>query len=162
MSLYKRGNTWWIGFTAPSGERVRCSAGTANKTQAQELHDKLKTEAWRVQKLGEKPTYTWDDAGAKFLLETAHKADHEQDRKKLRWLQQYLRGVPLREAGRELIAKIGEVKAKEASPQTANRYLALIRTILRRAADEWEWIEHAPKVRLYPEPKRRIRWLTPD
>ncbi len=44
---------------------------------------------------------------------------------------------------------------------TKNRYLALIRAILNKAADEWLWLEKAPKVSLYREPKRRIRWLTP-
>ena len=162
MSLYKRGNTWWIRFTTPAGERIRCSASTADKAQAQECHDKLKVEAWRVQKLGEKPKYLWDDAGAKYLTETTHKRTHEEDRRKLRWLQQFVRGKPLNEISRVLIQEIGEIKAKESSPQTANRYLALIRAILRKAAYEWEWTEHVPKVRLYREPKRRVRWLTPE
>ncbi|HKJ95403.1 MAG TPA: site-specific integrase, partial [Gammaproteobacteria bacterium] len=47
-------------------------------------------------------------------------------------------------------------------PSTANRYLALVRAILRRAASEWGWIESAPRVRLYVERSRRIRWLTPE
>ncbi len=34
-----------------------------------------------------------------------------------------------------------------------------MRAILRKAANEWEWIERAPAVRMLPEPKRRIRWL---
>lgn len=32
--------------------------------------------------------------------------------------------------------------------------------ILRKAAYEWEWLEKAPRVRMLPEPKRRVRWLT--
>lgn len=51
-------------------------------------------------------------------------------------------------------------KEKESSPARANRYLALIRAILRRAAREWEWIDGAPAIKLYPEPKRRVRWIT--
>lgn len=162
MPLYKRGKTWWIDFTTPAGERVRCSAETADRAQAQELHDKLKAEAWRVHKLGEKPSYLWDDAGYKYLLETQHKATHEEDRAKLRWLQQFLRGKELAEVNRELIATIAEVKAREASLATANRFLALIRSILRKAAFEWEWIDKPPKIRLFKEAKRRIRWLSPD
>lgn len=46
------------------------------------------------------------------------------------------------------------------SGATANRFLALIRAILRKACYEWEWIEKAPKVRLYKEAKRRVRWIT--
>lgn len=48
------------------------------------------------------------------------------------------------------------------SPATINRYLALIRAILRRCEREWLWIEKAPFVRLLPEPNRRVRWITPD
>ncbi|MBZ0125149.1 MAG: site-specific integrase [Rhodocyclaceae bacterium] len=162
MSLYKRRKTWYVDFTTPAGERIRCSADTADKAQAQEYHDKLKAEAWRVHKLGEKPSYTWDEAGYKFLIETQHKATHEEDKAKLRWLQSFLRGKMLAEIDRELIARIAETKARESSTSTANRFLALIRAILRKAAFEWEWIDKAPRIRLYKEAKRRIRWLTPE
>lgn len=40
--------------------------------------------------------------------------------------------------------------------------LVRVRAILRRAQDDWAWIDHAPKVRLYREPKWRIRFLTRD
>lgn len=162
MSLIKRGSTWWIDFTTPSGERIRRSSGTGNKGEAQEFHDRLKAESWRVQKLGDKPKYTWDDAGSKWLLETDHKRTHREDAKKLLWLQQFLRGRVLAEISRDDVAAIGEHKRKESSGATANRYLALIRAILRKAALEWEWIDKAPKVRLYKEAKRRVRWITPE
>ncbi len=162
MSLYKRGSTWWIDFTTASGERIRRSAFTEDRAQAQELHDRLKVEAWRVHQLGEKPERTWDEAAHKWLLETEHKASHLQDVSQVAWLQQFFRGKFLRELTREAIAAVGEVKRKEASPSTANRYLAMIRAILRRAALDWEWIDKAPLIRLYREPKRRVRWLTPE
>ena len=162
MPLYKRGNTWWITFTTPAGERIRCSAGTADKTQAQEYHDKLKAESWRVQCLGVKPKNTWDEAACKFLLESQYKATHKEDKEKLRWLQQFLRNKLLNEIDRKLIDYIAHIKAKEASTTTANRYLALVRTILRKACHDWELIDKIPKIRLFPEPKRRIRWLTPE
>jgi len=162
MSLKKRGNTWFIDFVTPSGKRIRCSAGTTDKTQARELHDKLKAESWRVDKLGEKPAYTWDDAVTKFLLETQHKATHQDDINRLRWVHQFLRGKILREIDRDLIGRIGEIKAKQASPATANRILAVIRSIMRKAMLDWEWLDKVPRIRLYKEAKRRIRWLTPE
>ena len=162
MSLFRRGSTWWIDFTTPSGERVRRSSGTSSKTEAQEYHDRLKAESWRIQKLGEKPKYSWDDAGHKWLLETTHKRTHQEDARKLLWLQQFLRGKVLSDISRDLIWEIGEYKRKESSGATANRYLALIRSILRKAENEWEWIPKAPKVRLYQETKRRVRWITPE
>lgn len=51
MSLTKRGRTWWISYTTPSGQRIRCSARTEDKKAAQELHDKLKAESWRIEQL---------------------------------------------------------------------------------------------------------------
>lgn len=151
MSLIKRGSTWWIDFASPSGERIRRSAGTSNKGQAQEFHDKLKMEAWRVHQLGNKPRYTWDEAGHKWLIETDHKRTHREDAKKLVWLQQFLRGRVLSEISRDEISAIAERKKEESSGPTANRYLALIRAILRKATLEWEWIDRAPKIRMYKE-----------
>ena len=50
MTLYKRKDSayWWIKLPAIKGELkpFYCSTGTANKRQAQKLHDKLKTERW--------------------------------------------------------------------------------------------------------------------
>ncbi len=162
MSLYKRGSTWWIDFATPSGERVRRSAETSSKAEARELHDRLKAESWRVQKLGEKPKYTWDEAGYKWLNETEHKRTHREDMKKLAWLQPFLRGRIVAEIARDEIIAIGARKRAESSGPTANRYLALIRAILRKACFEWEWIDKAPQVKLYQEPKRRVRWITPE
>ena len=104
MSLCKRGKTWWISFTTPSGERVRCSAATEDKTQAQEFHDKLKAESWRVVKLGDKPKRTWDEAAYKWLMETQDKKTHHDDVAKINWLQQFFRGKYLDELTRDVIA----------------------------------------------------------
>lgn len=43
---------------------------------------------------------------------------------------------------------------------TVNRMLALLRSILRRAVLEWEWLASVPRVRLLREPVRRVRYLT--
>jgi integrase len=162
MSLYKRGSTWWIDFATPSGERVRRSADTGNKAEAKELHDRLKAESWRIESLGERPKYTWDDAGYKWLMETEHKRSHRDDMSKMVWLQQYLRGVVLADITRDQLIALGERKRAEASGPTANRYLALVRSVLRKACLEWEWIDKVPKVKMYKEAKRRVRWITPE
>lgn len=43
---------------------------------------------------------------------------------------------------------------------TVNRMLALLRSVLRRACNDWEWLSVAPKVRLLREPVRRVRFFT--
>ncbi|MGH9433893.1 MAG: tyrosine-type recombinase/integrase [Terriglobia bacterium] len=160
MSLYKRGEHWWVRFTSPRGQRIRRPTGTADRQAAQEYHDRLKAEIWRVEQLGERPQYTWNEAALKWLKETPHKATHEQDRSVLRWLDPYLGGKLLSEINRELLLQISEVKVKEASEATANRHLGLIRAILRKARDEWEWLERIPKIHLYTLKNKRVRWIT--
>jgi integrase len=114
-----------------------------------------------VAKLGEKPKYTWDDAAYRWLMETQHKKTHLEDVSKIGWLQQFFRGKYLNELTRDDIAKVAEVKSKATSPATANRLLAVVRAILRKAALDWEWIEKPPVVKLYRLSKRRVRYLTP-
>ncbi|MES2902323.1 MAG: site-specific integrase [Pseudomonadota bacterium] len=149
-------------FTTPSGELIRCSTKTADKTEAQHAHDLMKAESWRQDVIGEKPKYTWDDAAYKWLIETQHKKSHKDDVAKIRWLQDHFRGKLLTELTRDCIIAVAQKKRTEAADATVNRYLALIRAILRRARDEWEWIERAPKVKMYKEVRRRVRWITPD
>ncbi|MER2529943.1 MAG: site-specific integrase [Candidatus Competibacter denitrificans] len=151
---------WWVQFTGPSGERVHQSTKTSDKRSAQEWHDSLRDRLWRESRMGDKPKKLWNDAVVQWLTETTHKATHEEDIAKLRWLDQFWRGWPLERITRAEVQRIGAIKAKEASPATANRYLALIRSILTRAHKVWEWLDRAPAVTLYPEPKRRVRWLT--
>jgi integrase len=112
--------------------------------------------------LGEKPRRTWDEAALRWLEETAHKRSHLYDVVRLKWLQQFLRMKPLAEITRDFVMQVAETKKRESSPSNANRYIALIRAILRRAEREWEWLDKAPALRLYPEPKRRVRWITPE
>src|SRR5262249_27460110 len=147
-----------------TGERIRRSAETEDRAKALELHDRLRAQAWRQVKLGERPKRVWQDAVVKYLRETEHKATHDEDRAKLRWLDKFLAGKELTNINRELIDRITEAKRDEngCTNATVNRYLALIRTILRRCHRDWEWIDRAPAVRLLREPTRRIRFLTRD
>ena len=162
MALYKRGPVYWASFTAPDGKRIRCTTGTGDRQKAQEFFDKLKHESWRVSRMGEKPRRTWDEAALLWLTEKADKKSIESDKVILRFLTPILRGKYLDEITRADIVQIGEERKRATSPSRANRYLALLRAILNRAVKIWEWIDKAPAVTLYKEPKRRIRYLTPD
>lgn len=162
MSLYKRGSTWWIDFTTSSGGRVRQSAETNCKAQAQQLHVRLKAQAWGREHLRERSARWWADATQRWLEEATHKRTRQEDQLKLTWLAQFLDGQPLGAITREQVAAIGDCKRSEASAATANRYLALVRAILRKACFDWGWIDKVPKVRLYREAGRRVRWLTPQ
>jgi len=161
MSLCKRGSVWWIDVIAPNGERVRRSTGTEQKALAQEYHDRLKAELWRVAKLGERPRRTWNDAAVRWLKEAAHKATLETDKIHLRWLDPYLGGKLLDAINRALIDRITDERvAQGVTNATVNRTLEVLRAILRKCVNEWEWLDRAPAIRMLREPTRRIRFLT--
>ncbi|MFC1536998.1 tyrosine-type recombinase/integrase [Pseudomonadota bacterium] len=163
MSLYKRESTWWVDIISPTGERVRRSTGTDKKSLAKEFHDKLKTDLWRISKLGEKPRRLWNEAVVLWLKEQSHKATIEEDKSKLRWLDQFLGGKHLDTIDRELINKITEAKLGQGvTNATVNRTLEVLRAILRKCVNEWEWLDRAPQVRMLKEPKRRIRFLSQE
>ena len=159
--LYKRGTTWWVQFDTPTG-RVRKSARTEIRKEAQEYHDTLRAEIWRQGTLKERPLYRWDEAVLRWLDEKAHKASIDDDRNHLGWLTRYLKGRKLVEIDRATVDGLTK-KRKEggASNATVNRTLAALRSLLR-AAMGWDWLDKAPVIKLLPEQKRRIRWLTQD
>lgn len=158
MPIYQRGKVWYIDLTTPSGKRTKFSARTTDRQQAQELHDRLKSESWRESKLGDRRTYHWEEAALRWLKEQAHKASLHDDAAKIKAFTKYFKGKPLTDINRTWVGEIVESLAKK--PGTRNRYVALIRAILRKAEREWEWIERAPAFRTYREPQRRISWVT--
>ncbi|HEU0187471.1 MAG TPA: site-specific integrase [Gallionellaceae bacterium] len=175
MPLFRRKNstTWWIDITI-NGERIQRSAGTDNKQQAQEFHDRLKTELWEQKRLGVKPRRTWKEAVVRYAEEKAGKATLNTDMSHLRWLDRYLSDKRLDEINKDLIAEITKARKLPYSiprskgpdriinpkPATINRTLEIIRCVLRLARDEWEWIDHIPSVKLLKEPTRRVSWIT--
>ncbi len=161
MSLFKRkdSSSWWVKIII-DGRKVQRSTGTDDKIKAQEFHDRLKAQRWEQQRLGVKPERSWKDAVVRWLSETSEKATHDEDRRKLVWLHTHLGDKMLNEITLDVIDGIKAAKLKEATKATTNRYLALVRSILIRARDEWEWIDKAPKVRLFKETASRERSLT--
>lgn len=166
MGLYRRKDSpcWWVKLPPIRGETkpLQRSTGTANHRDAQQVEARLKRERWEQDRLGVKPRRLWDEAVERWLLETQHKATYKDQASRLRWLDQHLGGRQLDEINRALIDRVRFAREAIASAATTNQYLKLIRAILHRARDEWEWIDKVPKVRMAPEPEGRVRSLTPQ
>lgn len=142
------------------GRTIQRSTGTEDKVKAQELHDRMKAELWEEHRLGRKPSRPWTQAAGRWIEETSDKATHKEDLMKLKWLHPFLGHLKLEQITVAVIDQIKEAKLKEASRSTTNRYLALVRAILLRAHNEWEWLDRVPKIRLYKETAVRERSLT--
>jgi hypothetical protein len=125
------------------------TVGTADKVAAQEYHDRLKASLWEQERLGTRPRYSWQQAVLRWIEETSEKATHKEDVQKLKWLHPFLGELMLDEISLEVIGQIKAEKLKEASKATTNRYLAVIRSVLIRARDEWEWVEKVSKIKLF-------------
>ncbi|HHW4683484.1 MAG TPA: tyrosine-type recombinase/integrase [Xylella sp.] len=105
---------------------------------------------------------TWADAAVRWLSEKVHKTTLHEDAAKLRWLAPHLNAVLLVHVDSDLVLRVAALKASQSTLTTANRYLALMRSILRRACDLWHWIVSSPCIPLFPERVKRVRWLTPQ
>ena len=135
MSLYRRKDSpfWWVKLPQIRGESrpLQQSTGTADKRQARQVHDRLAAARWEQDRLGVKPRHTWEEAVVRWLWKRSTRP-RTQMTAKLRWLDRYLGGLHLDEIDRTLIDRIKFDREKIASAGTTNRYLALIRSILRR------------------------------
>ena len=157
MRIYKRDGIYYADYKI-DGKRVRKSTQTSNKAEAQQFLVRHYTEDKRK---SESIDRSWQEAAVRWLKETSYKKSHKDDIIRLRWFDNFLGNKLLKEINRDLIDEMTEARlADGVCNTTVNRYLELIRAILRRCRDDWEWIGHIPKVRMLPTAKRRVRWLT--
>ena len=164
MPIYQRGKnkTWWIDFTNSNGERIRQSSGTQVKQEAQELHDKLKADSWRVGVLGAKPHYTWQQAVLKYLSERMNQKSIRTTKEVLRYLDFHLGGKNLDEIDKLLVDSIRQHKQSTGvTVGTINRTLTILRAVLN-SAKEWGWLDNVPVVKLISDVPNRVRWLTQE
>src|SRR3990167_10351265 len=141
MALYKRKNLYWISIRH-NGQRIQRTTGTSDKIAAQQLHDKIKAELWKQSSLGEKPKKMWKEAAVRWVKESSHKKSLCDDKAHIRWLHSHFETKYLHEIDRNLIEKVADVKEQTGVRNaTINRMLALIRSILNKSVNEWEWLD---------------------
>lgn len=188
MSIFRRGSVWYADFTAPDGKRIKQSLGTEDKRQAQELHDRLKAEQWRIERLGDFPDVTFDDACLRWLEEKAHKKSLDADKGRIGFWLIHFQGVLLKsiseakiyaavskmtnrkhrdnwESKTSSLRRRGEVVEPFVevlvSISTKAKHLALMKAIMRAAERDWKWIERGPVIKVPQERGKRVRWLEP-
>ncbi|MHA3500969.1 site-specific integrase [Yersinia enterocolitica] len=186
--MFRRGSIWYADFTAPDGKRIKQSLGTEDKRQAQELHDRLKSEQWRIERLGDFPDVTFDDACLRWLEEKAHKKSLDADKGRIGFWLIHFQGVLLKsiseakiyaavskmtnrkhrdnwESKASSLRKRGDVVEPfvevPVSISTKAKHLALMKAIMRAAERDWKWIERGPVIKVPQERGKRVRWLEP-
>lgn len=188
MALFRRSNIWYCDYLAPDGKRLRKSLKTPDRKLAEELHDKLKYESWRVTNLGEIPKVRFEKACMRWLDEKAGKKTLADDRTRIDFWCEHFSGRTLDEITEDKIyTAIGKMvnrrheinvrnraktmksanslppayNARQVAPATKNTHLAFLKALLRKACFEWRWLVKVPYIRLYPVRNNRVRWLLP-
>lgn len=163
QGIYRRQNSrfWWISTTLPNGTRLRESARTEDRAEAEAYLAKIRHEAYQEVYLGIKPKRSWQEAVVRYLAFKSNLRSINDVRRICYKLDVYLGSLMLNEITGDVVWSViqGEIK-KGNKPATVNRYLATIRCLLRMARDEWQWIDNFPKIRLLGGEVERDRWLT--
>lgn len=160
--IYRRPDSslWWINATLPNGKRIRQSAGTEHREEAEALLAKLKLDSYRETHFGIKPQRSWQEAVVRYLAIKSALRSYRDVQRICRNLDPYLGHMTLNQINGDAIWSIVQGQLKHGNkPATVNRYLALIRNLLKTARDEWQWIDSIPKIRLLPGEVERDRWL---
>lgn len=172
--LLRRGTVYYTNFTF-RGKRVRVSTGTEDRTLAEQVEARLKQQLWNADRLGELPPRSWKEAVVEYARYKHHKRTINQDIVRLTALTPYI-DVPLHKLDNARVnaaIRAYEVDAfrtnhrrwktnKPIAPSSRNRYRAVVQHLLNLAADDWGWIDRAPKIKREPEHHEEARWLTPQ
>lgn len=162
MPIFERDGTWYVDFVTQNGKRIRHSARTKDKRQAQEYHDRIKAEYWRKDTLGDKPDYTWKDAVVYWAEQRKSNPSFYNDTLELKRLDKYLGKLKLKQIKTETIESIKRARVKDGvSPRTVNATIQVIRSVMRMSKD-LDWIDSIPLFRQMKEPQRRVRFLSED
>lgn len=164
MSLYKRGNIWWMEVKDDTGKIDRISTKMTDRAAAEQVlrvHEAEKTFGI-TPKI--KEVKTLKDALEQWYIDKAKNRSIKSDRQRGAWWVSKMGNVPLKQIDVRMVNEIIEAKRTKdkISDGTSNRYLALLRAVLRLAEEKWGWLDRAPSLMLYPESEGRERFLEMD
>jgi integrase len=160
MSLYKRNGSphYWCRFTL-GGRRIQQSTGTGDRKEAEEYEHRLQGRIWRETRLGER-TGTWAQAVEKWDKErVARESTRHRDKEITDWFSQVMERLPLSSINSDVIDAARKKLAEDRAPSTVNRYMAVLRAVLR-AAVAWGWIKHVPRVVITTLKEAEPRFIT--
>ena len=159
--LVKRGGVWHVDKHI-GGRRVCESTGAAHLEEAERYLARLMEATRQAQVYGVRPSRSFEEAAAKFVLENQHKRSLDDDILQLKLLMPWI--------GRESIDRLHlgtlqpwiEHRRRESKATgTINHGLKIVRRILNLAASEWvdeqglTWLPAPPKIKLLPDLHKR-------
>ena len=112
---------------------------------------------------------TWNDAAKRWLAGRTDKpkAHLKQEQHYVEVLTTLeadgvkLDGLPLSKITKGVVSSLRDEMLQTRTAATVNRYLTVLRAILNKAKDEWEWVDNVPKIKRLEEAKR-VRFIEKD
>ena len=154
--LYQRNGIWHIDKSI-HGRRICQSTEAAGLEEAECFLARLAEAIRQASVYGVRPTRTFEQAAAKYVLENEHKRSLASDIGRLKLLMPRIGQMPLDRLHRGSLQPWIEDRQREgAKMATINRGLGVVRHILNLAANEWidehglTWLAGAPKIKLLP------------
>jgi len=155
MRLYKRGRIWWAHYGKYGRAR---SLETSSQTEARTRADAEFARLFEAARLGIQH-YTWADAVAAYINESAAQKSLETTKHRLRWLHHRLEGTWLRDITTTTIERLIAEYQPGHAPASVNRMMAALSAVLHMAKRRG-WINAVPYIRKLAEDNAVIRWLT--
>ena len=164
MSLYKRGNIWWMEVKDESGKTAQISTKMKDRAAAENLLRVHNAEQAYGLTPKVREVKTLKQAMEQWYIDKKDNRSIKSDHQRGDWWISKMGHIPLKQIDVRIVNEIIEAKRKKdgISDGTSNRYLALLRAVLKRAKMKWGWLERAPDLMLYSEPDGRERFLELD
>jgi integrase len=158
--LIKRKGIWHIQKRFGDDRRLRESTGTSDLKEAERYLAHRIEEIRNAEIYGIRPKRTFREAAIRYLDE-ATKSSIDRDAHMLKILDPYIGGLTLKEVHMGTLQPYIHDRMKAGmKKRTINYGLAVVRHIMRLAADDWidmnglTWIDRPPKIRLFKEDDR--------
>ena len=159
--LIMRAGIWHIDKVI-FGRRICQSTGTSQLQEAERQLARVMEEVRQAQVYGVRPSRTFEQAAAKFVLENQHKRSIGDDVSRLKGLLPWIGGMPLDHIHLGTLQPwIADRRRSGSSIGTINHGLQIVRHILNLAAGEWmdeqglTWLHSAPKIKLVANHDKR-------
>lgn len=156
---------WWYDFTV-AGRRLRGSTQTDDRATAEIIAAKRRADALLAEVSGRRQRITLDQAFGRYWLEHAqYLASGLTLRYQIGNLRQLLgKDLPLDGLANATIAEAVSRLRGRMSASSVNRHLTLLRAIVNRARDAWDYETPAINWRTHwlKEPPPRDRWASHD
>lgn len=170
MSIYKRGNVYWLNVSDKAGRQVRRSAKTADRKEAIRLESALRLEIHQtvpvldIAGASKKPSIGFDRLMDEFLehqRSIGRRSMHTYFGSHSKQARLWFKNVDIAEIDTRMVERFRSERISVSSVATGNRYVALLRRAFNLAI-RWGYLDRNPAKGLdyLKEPKRVERVLT--